>query len=61
VAGCYYGTANTARDFPLFAKLHLQKKIDLEKLISKTYPLDKINEAFEAMLSGTQARGVILF
>ena len=44
-----------------FAELHLGKRIDLERLISKTYTLDGINEAFEDMLSGRCARGVIVF
>lgn len=61
VMGSYYGTANTARDFPFFADLHLKKKIDLEKLISKSYTLEEINGAFEDMLAGRLARGVIVF
>jgi len=61
VMGTYYGTASTARDFPLYAELHLRKRIDLERLVSRTYKLEEINEAFEDMLSGRQARGVIVF
>ncbi len=61
VKGSYYGTANTSRDFPLFADLYLQGKLDLDKLISKTYSLDQINEAYTDMLGGKIARGVIVF
>jgi len=61
VMGTYYGTANPARDFPSYANLHLEKKIDLTALISRTYSLGEINEAFEAMLAGELARGVIVF
>jgi len=61
VTGSYYGTANTARDFPLYADLYLKGKLDLESLISKKYPLEKINEAYADMLSGEIARGVIIF
>jgi len=61
VTGSYYGTANTARDFPLFADLYLQGKLDLDKLVSKTYALDEINEAYADMLDGEVARGVIIF
>jgi len=61
VMGCYYGTANTARDFSLFANLYLRGRLDLERLISKTYTLDQINQAYADMLSGDIARGVILF
>lgn len=61
IMGTYYGTANTARDFPLYADLYLKKKLDLDRLISKTYPLDRINEAYADMLDGKIARGVIVF
>jgi len=61
VTGSYYGTANTARDFPLYADLYLKGKLDLERLISKTYALEQINEAYADMLSGEIARGVIVF
>jgi S-(hydroxymethyl)glutathione dehydrogenase/alcohol dehydrogenase len=36
-------------------------KLDLDTLISRTYRLDEINAAFEAMLSGEVARGIIQF
>ena len=61
VMGSYYGSANVARDFPHFADLYQQGKLDLDRLISKTYPLGQINEAYAAMLTGEAARGVIVF
>jgi Zn-dependent alcohol dehydrogenase len=61
VTGSYYGTANTARDFPLYADLYLNGKLDLGRLVSKTYRLEQINEAYADMLSGALARGVIVF
>jgi Zn-dependent alcohol dehydrogenase len=61
VTGTYYGSANPARDFPLYARLYLQKLLDLDRLISRTYALDQINEAYAAMLSGEVARGLIVF
>ncbi len=61
VTGSYYGTANTARDFPGFANLYLEGKLDLDRLVSKTYPLEQLNKAYADMLSGDVARGVITF
>lgn len=61
VMGSYYGTANTARDFPLYANLWREGKLPLEKLISHRYPLEKINQAYADMLDGTSRRGVIVF
>ncbi len=59
VAGCYYGSAHPARDFPRYAELYLQGRLDLDRLITRTYPLEQINEAFADLLAGRLARGVI--
>jgi NDMA-dependent alcohol dehydrogenase len=61
VMGTYYGSANPARDFPLYADLYLRGKLDLDRMISKTYSLDQINEAYAEMLAGNLARGVFVF
>jgi S-(hydroxymethyl)glutathione dehydrogenase / alcohol dehydrogenase len=61
IMGCYYGTANPARDFPLYAELYLNGRLDLDRLISRKYRLDQINEAYAALLGGEVARGVIVF
>lgn len=61
ITGSYYGTANPARDFPLIAELYQRGRLDLGRLISREYPLTRINEAYAAMLSGETARGVIVF
>jgi len=60
VKGSYYGTAVPARHFPLYADLFLEGKLPIDSLITRTYSLEQVNEAFEEMLSGSTARGVIL-
>ena len=61
VTGSYYGGANPARDFPLYADLYRRDLLDLDRLISRTYPLERINEAYADMLGGEIARGLIVF
>jgi S-(hydroxymethyl)glutathione dehydrogenase/alcohol dehydrogenase len=61
VSGSYYGSANTARDFPLYANLYLSGQLDLDSLITRTYALEQINEAYADMLAGELARGLIVF
>jgi NDMA-dependent alcohol dehydrogenase len=60
VTGTYYGSSNPVRDFPRYADLYLGGQLDLDRLISRTYPLERINEAYGDMLSGAVARGVIV-
>lgn len=61
VKGSYYGSVNPQRDFPMMLELYSAGKLKLDQLISRTYRLEQINEAFETMLRGEIARGVITF
>lgn len=61
VTGSYYGTSNTPRDFPFFVDLYRRGMLDLDRLVSKTYTLDQINQAYADLLQGKIARGLIEF
>jgi S-(hydroxymethyl)glutathione dehydrogenase/alcohol dehydrogenase len=39
----------------------MEKRINLDSLISRTYKFDEINEGFRLMAQGAVARGVIAF
>lgn len=61
VMGCYYGTADPARDFPLYASWYLDGSLPLDRLITRRYELDQINEAYADLVAGRNARGVVVF
>ncbi|MBZ0301257.1 MAG: Zn-dependent alcohol dehydrogenase [Anaerolineae bacterium] len=61
IRGSYYGSVNAHRDFPLFIDLYASGQLKLDQMISKQYPLEDINTAYDDMLSGEVARGVIVF
>lgn len=61
VKGSYYGSVDARRDFPLLIDYYLEGKLKLDELVSQHWRLDQINEAFEVMLTGDVARGVIVF
>lgn len=61
ISGTYYGSVRPNIDFPMLADLDLEKRIDLDRLISRTYRFDEINEGFRLMLDGAVARGIIVF
>ncbi len=61
VSGTYYGSIRPEIDFPLLCDLDLEKRINLDDLISRTYRFEEINEGFRLMLEGEVARGVIVF
>jgi Zn-dependent alcohol dehydrogenase len=59
VKGSYYGSANPAREFPRLAELFTLGKLPLERLVSRTWRLEEINEAYAHLLTGESARGVV--
>jgi len=61
ISGSYYGSVRPDIDFPLLADLDMDKKLNLDDLISRTYKFDEINEGFRLMVEGEVARGVIVF
>jgi S-(hydroxymethyl)glutathione dehydrogenase/alcohol dehydrogenase len=61
VSGTYYGSVRPSVDFGILADLDMEKRINLDSLISRTYKFDEINEGFQLMAQGAVARGVITF
>lgn len=61
VTGSFYGSCRPQVDMPLVVDLYMEGRLDLDALVSRTYPLDEINEAFAAMNRGEVARAVIGF
>ena len=56
-----YGSARPRDDMPRLLALYRAGVLKLDELISRTYQLEEINEAFEDLLNGEVARGVIQF
>jgi Zn-dependent alcohol dehydrogenase len=61
VIGSYYGTTDPARDFPQYGEYFKQGRLPLDRMISKTYSLEQINEAFEDLVRADAGRGLIVF
>jgi S-(hydroxymethyl)glutathione dehydrogenase/alcohol dehydrogenase len=59
--GCTYGSANMRAAMPKLVDLYLAKKLRLDELVSRTYRLDEINTAFEALERGEVARSIIRY
>lgn len=59
VTGSLYGSCRPHIDMPLVLDLYMAGRLDLDRLVTRTYALDQVNEAFAAMNAGEVARGVI--
>src|SRR5713101_6050865 len=56
----WYGDCLPSRDFPMLVDLHLQGRLPLEKFVSETIALGKVEDAFAKMQRGEVLRSVVL-
>ncbi|MFQ5934176.1 MAG: Zn-dependent alcohol dehydrogenase [Dehalococcoidia bacterium] len=59
--GSYYGSSRMHLFMPRLIELYQAGKLKLDELVTRTFTLDQINEAFEALEAGEVARGVIRY
>ena len=57
----WYGDCLPTRDFPMYIDLYLQGRLDLDRFVSETIPLDGVEEAFHKMERGEVLRSVVEF
>src|SRR5579875_2757965 len=59
--GTAFGGARGRSDVPKIVDWYMQKKIDIDPMITHTMPLSQINTAFELMRSGQSIRSVVIY
>ncbi|MFL5626817.1 MAG: Zn-dependent alcohol dehydrogenase [Ktedonobacteraceae bacterium] len=59
--GTLYGDSQPRYDIPNLLKMYHAGKVKLDELVTRTYTLDQVNEAYADMLAGKNIRGVIEF
>lgn len=55
-----YGQCGPFVDFPILLSLYDQKRLRLDEMVTRTYPLSGLAEAFEDMKQGRNAKGVLV-
>ena len=61
ILGCMMGSNRFRTDMPRYVELYRRGLLRLEEMISARLPLERVNDAFEALRRGTAARSVIVF
>lgn len=61
IVGRYLGYAVPSRDIPRFAQWWREGRPPIERLISRAFALDEINEAKDDLADGTTIRKVVVF
>ena len=59
VRGVVFGAANPRFDIPNLLALYKSGQLKLDELITRSYPLDQINQGYQDMLDGVNIRGVL--
>jgi S-(hydroxymethyl)glutathione dehydrogenase/alcohol dehydrogenase len=59
--GSFVGSMQPRLDLPRLVELYRAGKLELDKLITKRYALEDLPQAFDDMVAGRVARGVLLF
>jgi S-(hydroxymethyl)glutathione dehydrogenase / alcohol dehydrogenase len=59
--GTAFGGAKSRRDVPRIVDWYMEKKINIDDLITHVMPVEQINRAFELMHEGSSIRGVVTF
>lgn len=61
IMGTLYGGGNPLVEIPRLLDLYKHGQLKLNELVSRTYPLEAINEGYSDMLAGKNIRGVVKF
>jgi S-(hydroxymethyl)glutathione dehydrogenase / alcohol dehydrogenase len=59
--GTAFGGARGRTDVPRIVDWYMEKKIEIDPLITHTLPLERINEAFDLMHKGESIRSVVVY
>jgi S-(hydroxymethyl)glutathione dehydrogenase/alcohol dehydrogenase len=61
VVGSLFGSGNPRSDIPKLLELYREGQLDLDGLVTKTYPLEGINDGYDDMRNGRNIRGVLVY
>ena len=61
VVGSFYGSGRPREDIPALIGQYRAGRLKLDELLTRRYPLERINEAYAALDRGEVARSVVVF
>lgn len=59
ILGCRYGSTRPHHDIPLLVRFYQDGRLQLDEMVSQTYPLADIQQALDDMHAGKLNRGVL--
>jgi NDMA-dependent alcohol dehydrogenase len=61
LTGSLYGSAAPKTDIPRLIDLYRAGRLKLDELLTRSYPIEEINQAYDALESGETLRSVVTF
>jgi NDMA-dependent alcohol dehydrogenase len=61
VVGALFGSGNPRADIPMLLELYHRGQIELDGLVTKTYPLEGVNDGYADLRDGQNLRGVLIY
>jgi NDMA-dependent alcohol dehydrogenase len=59
IQGCLYGMMSPSKDVPRLLRYYQSGHLKLDEIVTRSYPLEQINDGYAAMHAGEVIRGVI--
>jgi len=60
IVGCIFGSVNSRADIPMLLGLYRDGLLDLDSMVTRTYPLEEINQGYQDLRDGKNIRGVLV-
>ena len=60
ILGCCYGSARPQVDMPRLLRLYKGGRLRLDEMVTRTYKLSEVNQAFDDLRNGVNLRGVLV-
>jgi S-(hydroxymethyl)glutathione dehydrogenase/alcohol dehydrogenase len=59
IQGSLFGSCNPFRDIPMLLRLHEEGRLELDRLITRRYSLDDVNQGYRDQAAGETVRGLL--
>jgi Zn-dependent alcohol dehydrogenase len=59
IQGSLFGSCNPFRDIPMLLRLHEEGRLELDRLITRRYSLDEVNQGYRDQAAGETIRGLL--
>ncbi len=59
IQGSLFGSCNPFRDIPALLRLHEEGRLELDRLITRRYSLDEVNQGYRDQAAGVTIRGLL--